>query len=909
MDTAVCPSCGNTSDASARHCSRCGTRLAESGPVDFLGARLRQRTEGRYRIGGRLGSGGMAAVYEAWDSLDRRWAIKVLSDVLLSQPAMVERFEREARTVLRLRHPNIVQLHSFEPHEDLHFLVLEFVEGVSLGERLAQTGGVSLEEGLRWFEQLASALDYAHSQQVIHRDIKPDNILVRPSGDVVITDFGIAKVLGGVSGLTHTGMAIGTGYYMAPEQWLGSEVTGAADQYALGVVLFEVLSGRRPFEKGSITALMTAHLTESPPDLGALVGDVPDPVSEAIGRMLAKEPGDRFPTLAEAAATVLGERGRWGAGDAPGASGAPAADGAAEPGTPPAAGAAPGDDAGRLGASDVVPRGEVHPRERAVRPGPAESEPAPPAPSPAEAVTSTPERVGSTQEPESPAAEPGASSPGPGPSRSAPPLSATEVLGGTDARRTARPPAVPPVDPDAPPPEPEPVRRPEGPELRPAWWPWVAVAGLLLLAMPVVWWAMSRAERSPPPGPTEILFRGAGPLEIPGVGQERLVRVGGRGADGVPASAAVSGWAVDDSTVAAVDMVDDTTARVVGLRAGETRIHASAGELAAALVVRVSGPEEPTGAETATVQGPGPSTIPTVASPAFELDPGEAVGMEVGEERMVAARAASGPVPEVDWSVGDDGLVEIRPAGPGQVTVRGRAPGRTVLRARGAGTVDSVPVVISPEAVASVAVDPEALELVTGDEATLSAVVAGPRSPRLDRTTAWASRDPAVATVDAGGTLRAVGDGSTWVVASAGGVSDSIAIRVASPATPVDGSVDVSTGDGTLDVGVSFAASAPSATTFCVASEVQVGEGAWIRSATRRVEAGPDRGVGTFQLSFADLGLPDVGNAERRLRVRGLAWRGGCPPPPGQGPDATVATGEACLVRYVTRDWAVDDCG
>ena len=113
----------------------------------------------------------------------------------------------------------------------------------------------------------------------------------------------------------------------------------------------------------------------------------------------------------------------------------------------------------------------------------------------------------------------------------------------------------------------------------------------------------------------------------------------------------------------------------------------------------------------------------------------------------------------------------------------------------------------------------------------------------------------------------------------------------------------------TADVGVSFAASAPSATTFCVASEVQVGEGAWIRSATRRVEAGPDRGVGTFQLSFADLGLPDVGNAERRLRVRGLAWRGGCPPPPGQGPDATVATGEACLVRYVTRDWAVDDCG
>ncbi len=242
----------------------------------------------------------MAAVYEATDSLDRRWAIKVLSDMLLGQADMVDRFEREARTVLRLRHPNIVQLHAFEPHEDLHFLVLEFVEGQSLAERIEGGERIPLATALEWFQQLANALDYAHAQKVVHRDIKPDNVLIRKTGEAVIADFGIAKVLGAATGLTRTGTTVGTGYYMSPEQWVGGELTAAADQYSLGVVLFEALSGSRPFHGESLTALMTSHLSDEPPDLVELRSDVPLPVCKVIAKMLAKEPEDRFPRLADA---------------------------------------------------------------------------------------------------------------------------------------------------------------------------------------------------------------------------------------------------------------------------------------------------------------------------------------------------------------------------------------------------------------------------------------------------------------------------------------------------------------------------------------------------------------------------------------------------------------------------------
>ncbi|MGD2071451.1 MAG: serine/threonine-protein kinase, partial [Gemmatimonadota bacterium] len=296
----ICPSCGHPSDPDAERCAECGTPLGEDAGLDPLGRRLQARTEGRYRIVRRLGSGGMAAVYEAVDSLDRQWAIKVLSDVLLAQPEMVGRFEREARTISRLRHPHVVQLHNFEPHDDLHFLVLEFVPGSSLKDVLRE-GPLPIATGLEWFGQIADALDYAHRQGVIHRDIKPDNILIRPTGEAVITDFGIARDETGNTALTRPGTALGTGYYMSPEQWKGQRVDGAADQYSLGVVMWEAVAGRRPFRGETLTAVMLAHLSQDVPDLASVRGDVPAELAAAVARMLSKDPAKRFPSVLEAA--------------------------------------------------------------------------------------------------------------------------------------------------------------------------------------------------------------------------------------------------------------------------------------------------------------------------------------------------------------------------------------------------------------------------------------------------------------------------------------------------------------------------------------------------------------------------------------------------------------------------------
>ena len=249
----------------------------------------------------------MAAVYLAHEiELRRDVAIKVMSPGLLFTEGMVDRFREEARTIAKLDHPNIITVHSVRSLADLHFFVMKFVEGRSLDFVLRQHGPLPLDLTLCVLAQVGQALAYAHRRGVIHRDLKPANLLVHKVGRVVVTDFGIAKVTE-ARGLTQSGVLIGTLEYMSPEQWLGREVSGASDQYALGVLTYVLLCGQPPF-RGTRHEIEQGHVYGRPPSLRAARPDCPAEMEAAVLRMLAKDPADRWPTLEEAMAALGASR-------------------------------------------------------------------------------------------------------------------------------------------------------------------------------------------------------------------------------------------------------------------------------------------------------------------------------------------------------------------------------------------------------------------------------------------------------------------------------------------------------------------------------------------------------------------------------------------------------------------------
>ena len=254
----------------------------------------------RYEILGKLGAGAFGEVYEARDtSLGRKVAIKrIRLDTLAEGPELEEvkqRFLHEAQVAARLKHPNVVTIHDIAARGTSSFMVMELVEGQTLQALLRDRGRLSLEETLPILSQAAAALDYAHAQGVVHRDVKPANLMIEPSGHVKVMDFGIAK--GPSSGnLTKTGTIMGTPNYMAPEQARGGKVDGRADLFSLGCILYECLSGRRPFVGESVTAILMKILTEEPPALDSDALKLPAPIGDVLRRALAKEPGDRFPT-------------------------------------------------------------------------------------------------------------------------------------------------------------------------------------------------------------------------------------------------------------------------------------------------------------------------------------------------------------------------------------------------------------------------------------------------------------------------------------------------------------------------------------------------------------------------------------------------------------------------------------
>lgn len=267
-----------------------------------------QTIGGRYKIESLLGQGGMSAVYKGTDpNLRRTIAIKLIHPHLAADPEFVRRFEEEAAAVAQLRHPNIIQVYDFNHDSDIYFMVLEFVPGQTLQERLksihAAGRRLPLDEVVHIMTTVCEAVHYAHERSMIHRDLKPANVMINASGQPILMDFGVAKIIGGQQH-TATGAIVGTPTYISPEQVRGDRPDHRADIYSLGVMLFEMISGRVPFDSDTALSIMLKHLNDPVPDIRAINADVPEALAAAAQKALAKQPDDRFQSAHEMAAAL-----------------------------------------------------------------------------------------------------------------------------------------------------------------------------------------------------------------------------------------------------------------------------------------------------------------------------------------------------------------------------------------------------------------------------------------------------------------------------------------------------------------------------------------------------------------------------------------------------------------------------
>jgi serine/threonine protein kinase len=280
-------------------------------PTDELGTHVAQVLSANYELETEVGRGGMGIVYCARDRrLKREIAIKVLPPELSFRADIRQRFLREAETAAQLNHPNIVPIYTVEEKDNLVYFVMAYIKGDNLGQRLQQHGPIAPVEVRRILREVADALAYAHNRNVIHRDIKPDNIIIdEETGRAMVTDFGIARALtdSGDSRLTATGMAIGTPAYMSPEQSAGdSAIDGRSDLYSLGVVGYQMLCGQPPFVANNTPSMLVKHLSEKPIPVDERWPDLPQDLSRAVMMCLEKDPADRFPNAAAFAVALDG---------------------------------------------------------------------------------------------------------------------------------------------------------------------------------------------------------------------------------------------------------------------------------------------------------------------------------------------------------------------------------------------------------------------------------------------------------------------------------------------------------------------------------------------------------------------------------------------------------------------------
>jgi beta-lactam-binding protein with PASTA domain/predicted Ser/Thr protein kinase len=254
--------------------------------------------DGRYRIQRKLGAGGMADVYLAEDQeLGRRVAIKILNGRHANDDQFIERFRREAKNAAALNHPNIVSIYDRGEAEDTYYIAMEYLDGKTLKELIVGRGKAPVNVAIEYARQILSALRFAHRHGIVHRDIKPHNVLVDGEGRVKVTDFGIARA--GTSQMTETGSIVGTAQYLSPEQARGGEVDQRSDLYSLGVVLYELLTGKTPFEGDTPVEIAMKHLSNAPKPPSKLRPDIPEELDLVVLRALAKNPEDRYQSADE----------------------------------------------------------------------------------------------------------------------------------------------------------------------------------------------------------------------------------------------------------------------------------------------------------------------------------------------------------------------------------------------------------------------------------------------------------------------------------------------------------------------------------------------------------------------------------------------------------------------------------
>jgi serine/threonine-protein kinase len=361
---------------------------------------------GRYRLDERLAAGGMGTVWRAEDTLlHRDVAVKVLNEGLSSDERFVERFRREAKAAAGLLHPNVAGVFDYGEEQGRPFIVMELIEGETLADALARRRSFEPDEVASIGAGVAEGLAAAHAAGFVHRDVKPANVMLTDRGDVKVMDFGIAAPESG-TGLTGTGMVMGTARYLAPEQASGKPATPASDVYALGVVLFELLTGAPPFDRESPVATAMAHVREDPPPVASVRPDTPPWLAGLVDACLAKDPSERPAGAAELGAALRQER-------------------------PPATDA---------GSEDAEPAGELATEELAPVSGTAVLEPAP-SPGSADGPAEDPSMVAVSTEAVSPAEVPASPEP---PAEAEPPAPAGRVFS-TAVMRRARPKRRPPL--------------------------------------------------------------------------------------------------------------------------------------------------------------------------------------------------------------------------------------------------------------------------------------------------------------------------------------------------------------------------------------------------------------------------------------------------------------------------------